>query len=312
MALVLLLGGLSLLALPGAARRPGRRLDPAEWARLSAALLMVGAAVTWFSVVLFAAPTVLRAVGVPDLADACERMLGPLAPGGPTVGWSALVLAVALATLTGSGAGRARRDQRRFHIEPWLGEHERLDGHDLVVVPTDELLALSVDGHPSQIVVSRGLVGTLSPSELTAVVRHEAAHLDHRHQRYLLLAAALEHGFAVVPFVGRSTRALRAALERWADETAAGAEGESRAVLRAALLGVTMAIVNPAAAAFGAAETVMERLAALDGDVSRPSALRRAAVYLPAVTVSAAVLVALGAWAGDLRALLAMSGRCPT
>lgn len=312
MAVVLLLGGLGLLALPGAARRLGRQFDPAEWARLSAALLLAGATVVWLSTALFAAPTVLRALGVPHLAQACERMLGPLAPGGPTVGWTALVLAAALPALAAVGIVRARREQRRFHIEPWLGEHERFGPHDLVVLPTDELLALSAAGCPSQIIVSKGLVDTLSPSELAAVLRHEAAHLEHRHQRFLVLTTALEHGFTVLPFVGRSTRALRAALERWADEAAAGEEGASRAVLRGALLGVTMALVNPALAAFAAAETVIERLDALDGDASRPSALRRVAVYLPAVAVSAAVLVALGAWAGDLRALIAMSGRCPT
>jgi Zn-dependent protease with chaperone function len=310
-ALVLLLGGLCLLVLPGGARRLGRQLDPAEWARLSAALLVSGAAVVWLSTVLFAAPTVLRAAGVPHLAEACERMLGPLVLGGPAVGWSALVLAVALPVLSGVGIGRARRDQRWCHVEPWLGEHERFDGHDLVVLPTVEMLAVSVQGCPSQIVVSKGLVDTLSPTELAAVLRHEAAHLEHRHHRFLVVATALEHGFAVLPLVGRSTGALRTALERWADEAAAGEGDVARATLRSALLGVTMAIVDPALAAFAAAETVIERLDALDGDLSRPSAFRHAAVYLPAVAVSAAVLVALGAWAGDVRALLAMSGRCP-
>jgi Zn-dependent protease with chaperone function len=311
-ALVLLLGGLGLLALPGAARRLGRQLLPAEWARLSAGLLLGGAAVVWVSAVLFAAPTVLRALGVPHLAEACERMLGPLTPGGAAVGWSALAVVVALPMFSAVGFVRGRREQRRCQIEPWLGQHERFGRHDLVTLPTDALLALSVAGCQSQIVVSRGLVAALSPSELAAVLRHEAAHLEHRHQRFLLLASALEHGFAVVPFVRRSTRALRAALERWADEAAAGGECASRAVLRSALLGVTMAIVNPAVAAFAAAETVIERLDALDGDAGRPSALRHVAVYLPALAVSAAVLVALGVWAGNVQALLAMSGRCPT
>ncbi|MDQ3944360.1 MAG: M56 family metallopeptidase, partial [Actinomycetota bacterium] len=258
MALVLLLGGLGLLALPGAARRLGRELVPAEWARLSAGLLLGGAAVVWLAAVLFAAPTVLRALGVPHLAEACERMLGPLTPGGPVLGWSALAVVGALPLFSAVGFARARREQRHFQIEPWLGHHERFGGHDLVTLPTDELLALSVDGCPSQIVVSSGLVAAVSPSELAAVLRHEAAHLEHGHHRFLLLASAIEHGFAVVPFVRRSTRALRAALERWADEAATGGECASRAVLRNALLGVTMAIVNPAVAAFAAAETVVE------------------------------------------------------
>lgn len=312
MAIVLLLGGLCLLALPGAVRRLGRQLAPAEWAWLSAALLAAGAVVVWWSAVLFAGPTVLQAAGVPHLAEACERMLQPLAPGGPAVGWSAFALVLALPALTAVGAARARRAQRQFHVEAGLGEHQRFGPHDLVVLPTHELLAWSVTGCCSQIVVSKGLVDTLSANELMAVVRHEAAHLEHRHQRFLLLAAALDHGFAVVPFVRGSTRALRAALERWADEVAAGEEGLSRAVLRSALLGVTLALANPAVTAFAAAEMVIERLDALDGEVTRPSILRRTAVYLPTALMSVAVLVALGAWAGDVWALLAMSGACPT
>lgn len=311
MAFVLLLAGLLLLAFPGAARRLGRTLDPAEWSHLCAATLIGGAVVVEVSLVLFALPTGLRAVGVSSLAAACERMLAPLAPGGHIAGWSAAAVAVALPVLTGIGVLRARRHQRRFHVEPWLGGHQAFAGHDLVVLPTDELFAVSVDGFPSQIVLSQGLVDVLSASELSAVLRHEAAHLEHRHGRFLLLATALEHGFALVPFVGRSIRALRAGLERWADEAAAGERGSSRLVVRDALLGVTWALVNPAVAAFGAADCVVERLDALEGEPAQPSALRRAAIYLPAVAVPVAVVVALGVWAGDARAVLAMAGTCP-
>lgn len=312
MAPVLLLAGLCLLALPGAARRLGRRLAPAEWARLCVVALAAGAAVLELAVLLYASPTVLRAIGIPDLADVCERALGVLLPGGALLGWPAAVVAAALPLLIGAGAVRARRSQRAVHVEAWLGEHERFGGHALVVLPTDCVLAFCANGSTPQIVVSRGLVAALTPDELDAVLRHEAAHLEHRHQRFLLLASALEHGLAVLPFIRPSTAALRTALERWADEAAAGTSYASRAVLRRALLGVTTAMVSPAVAAFSAADTVAERLAALNDDAPRPSALRRAAAYAPGALFSATVLVTMGAWAGEASHLLAWTAHCPT
>lgn len=311
MALVLLAGGLALLALPGATRRLGRQLDPAEWSRFCALGLAGGAAVLELAAVLAAAPTVLRAAGVTELAAACQRMLGPLAPGGAAVGWAAAAMAVTIPALGALGVARACLSHRTFRIEPWLGEHRAFGDYELVVLPAEEPLALAVDGAPPQIVVTEGLVGALAPEELDAVLRHEAAHLKHRHQRYLLVATALEHAFAFLPFTRRSTAALRAALERWADETAAGEAGEFRAVVRGALLGVTRALVDPAVAAFSAAETVVERLDALEAPPPRPARLRRAAVYAPALVAGAAVLVAFGAWGSEAQAVLAMAGRCP-
>src|SRR5581483_3338883 len=264
MLLVLLLGGVTLLALPGAARRLGRQLEPAEWARLCLFALVAGAIAIEAAFVLVAAPTALRAAGVPALAAACERMLRPLTPGGPGIGWTAVGAAVAVPVMAGFGALRTRRTQRRCWIEPWIGQHEPLDGHELVVLPTPMPLALAVsDPHP-QIVVSEGLVDVLSPAELDAVLRHEAAHLTCGHHHYLRCAGALDHAFSFVPFARRSTKALRAALERWADESAAGVASSSRATVRSALLEVTRVQIDPAIAAFSAAETLVERLDALD------------------------------------------------
>lgn len=313
MLLALLAGGLALLALPGAARRFGRGLDPAEWSRLCSLALAAGGAVLELAVVLLAAPTVLRAVGVPEIAAACERMLAPLAPGGPVAGWLAAGLAVALPASGLLGVLRARRSYRTFRIEGWLGQHTTFGAHELVVLPTDEPLALTVDGHDPQIIVSEGLVAVLTDEELDAVLRHEAAHLLHRHQRYLLLATAIDHGLGFLPFVRRSAATLRIALERWADEEAAGEAGQTRSTVRGALVGVTRALVAPAVvASFSAADTVMERLDALEAAPPHPSRWRRMALYTPGLILSGLVLFSLALWAGEVRALLAMTGRCPT
>ena len=312
MALVLLTGGLCLLALPALGRRPGRHLDPADWARLCAGVLGGGAAVLEFALVLVASPTVARAAGFPELAHVCERMLGVMAPGTGLVGWAAAAMATILAVLALRGAGRARRMQRRFRIEPELGEHRPYGPHELVLLPTDAVLALSVGGRPGQILVSEGLVDTLSPAELAAVIRHEAAHLDHNHHRFLVLAAAVEAALGPVPLVRRSVVALRTALERWADEDAAGAHESGRPAVRSALVGLALAAVDPAVAAFSGVDDVVERLDALEAPTPRPSLARRFAVYAPVIVVSVGVLVAIGGWAGHVRAMLAVAGPCPT
>jgi Zn-dependent protease with chaperone function len=312
MPLVLLLTGVTLLALPGAARHLGQRLEPAEWARLCLFALVVGAVAAEVGLMLVAAPTALRAAGVPMLAAACEHMLRPLEPGGPATGWSATMAAIVVPAMAAVGALRARRTQRHLRIEPWIGRHDVRGDHELVVLPAATPLAVAVGGPRPQIVISEGLQEALSPGELHAVLRHEAAHLAYGHHRYLLCAGAVDHAFSRLPFARRSSNVLRAALERWADEAAAGAAPEPRAEVRSALLEVTRVLVDPGLAAFSAAETVVERLDALDGAPPQPSNMRRAVVYLPCLASVAAVAVALGFWVGQARALLAMAGRCPT
>ncbi|HZA76479.1 MAG TPA: hypothetical protein VE623_08830 [Acidimicrobiales bacterium] len=101
MLFVLLSVGVVLLTLPGLARPLGRRVAPSEWAHLCAVSLAGGAAVVELTLVLYAAPTVFRAVGAPLLASLCERMLGPLVPGGAAAGWAAAVVAAAVAAAGG-------------------------------------------------------------------------------------------------------------------------------------------------------------------------------------------------------------------
>lgn len=308
MAAVLFVAGLCLLALPGVGWRLGRRLAPAEWSRLSLAALLSGAALVEVSLLFYALPTALRLLGAHDLAHICERLL----PAGARLTVPAAVSAAAVPAFSGVGFFRAARQQQAVHVEPWLGEHRSCRAHDLVVLPTDDIVAFSTGGRPPQVVVSEGLVNSLSPEELDAVLRHEAAHLAHHHQRFLVLASALEAGFPVAPYIRRSTAVLRTALERWADEMAAGAGPASRATLKRALAGVTAGGVSPAVAAFSAKDTVAERLDALGGDPPRPSTLRRLFAYAPALTVGAVVVVSLWVWHGEFGHLLARASHCPS
>lgn len=77
---------------------------------------MEGAATLDLATILYATPTVLRAVGVPALAMTCDRLIGPLVPGGALAAWAAAAV----------GPGPGRRDQSmaglpQHLVEPGLG-----------------------------------------------------------------------------------------------------------------------------------------------------------------------------------------------
>ena len=290
MTLLLLLSGLGLLGLPACARPLGRRLPPAEWTRACAGLLAAGAIVVEASLVIQAAPTMLRLAGLEDIADLCEHV----APGGPPVGIAAATAAGGIALLAGCSALRVRRRYRTARVEPEIGWHGDLGGHRLVVLPSEELVAFSTAGRPGQVVMSRGLITALSDDELAAVVRHEVAHVHHRHQRYLLLARVVERSLGLLPMVRRGVTALRCAVERWADEAAAGPRSSGRASVHAALLRVAELTAMPDIAAFTTPETVAERLEALRTAPTRGLAVgRRLLVYLPAGLLLLASAVAV-------------------
>jgi hypothetical protein len=241
----------------------------------------------------------------------CERLAGPLAPTGGAGGWGAAVLAVVLPILFLVGARSARRSCRRLWLEPCVGEHTSFAGLDLVVLPIDDVVAISISGTTQQVVVSRGLCSLLPPAQLAGVLRHEAAHLRFRHQRLLILAVAIDRSFGFMPPVIRSTNALRTALERWADESAAGAECESRRSLRQALLAVAQVRLNSAVCAFSCAGTVVERLSALERDPPRPPVLPHALVYAPGLIVGAGLAMSVAGWAVETPVLALASATCP-
>lgn len=313
MGLLLVASGTGLLLLPAIARPLGRQLPPHRWARLCAIALTAGAAIVELASALYAAPTILRAAGSPAIAALCERMLGPLVPGGAWAGWVAAAAATTMPILGWVGLRRARRTQRIVHAERWLGQHVDWAGVDVVILPTPHPVAVSVSGHPEQIIVSAGLLDSLEPAAVDVVLRHEAAHLEHGHHRYLLLASALDHALAFFPLVRRSTRVLRTSLERWADETAAGEIAEDRLLLRDALLDVTRALVSPVAvAAFSTTDTVVERVDALENEVPPPGPFTRLALYTPGLVLGGTAIVALGAWAANAQMVVAMAGQCST
>ena len=220
----------------------------------------------------------------------CEHV----APGGAPSGIAAAVGTAIVALLAGRAALGVQRRRRTARVAQEIGWQRMLGGHRLVVLPSEELVAFSTAGRPGQVVMSRALITALSEDELAAVVRHEVAHIEHRHQRYLLLARVVERSLGLVPLVRRGVTALRCAVERWADEAAAGPRSSDRASVHAALLRVAELAAMPEIAAFTAPETVAERLEALQSAPAREAAVgRRLLVYLPAgvLLLASAVVV---------------------
>jgi Zn-dependent protease with chaperone function len=312
MTLLLLGCGLSLLILPAVMRPAGRRLPPWEWAKLCASLLAIGWVVVQASLLLHAAPTLLRAVGLERLAELCEHALGPVAPGGPLLGVAAGGAAGAVALLAARSLLAARRRQRLVRVEAGIGWHRQLGGHELVVLPSSAPVAFSTAGRTGQVVVSQGLIAALSDAEVAAVLRHEVAHVHHRHQRYVLLARVVEHSVGLLPLVHGATGALRCALERWADEEAASGDATSRASVHAALLRLAELATTPEVAAFTTPGTVAERLDALQTDpTGGPTASRRTLLYGPAGLLLVAAAVTLGGILTQVSVLHALAGLCP-
>lgn len=263
MNLALVVAGLALVALPGWTASPGRHLAPQQWARLTVASLAVGLLAVHLGLLMTAAPTLLRAVGVDDLARLCHQALSPLAPGGAVVGSISAAVIVMLALRMLRALRHSRQARRTLRIESWIGDHADRSDHELVIIPTTAACAYALRGEPPQVVVSEGLADTLSGEELAAVVRHEQSHLRHGHQRHLDLALAVDVTVGFLPAVRLSTAVLRLALERWADEEAAGAG--DRATVRGALEKVVRSMLPPSPVpTFTSSETIRHRLEALD------------------------------------------------
>ena len=297
-----------LVALPRVAWRLGRRLHPREWVILGVAAVFVGAAALELGLILLALPTVLRGVGVPDLAAACRRLLGDLAPGGTRVGWTAALLSVAVPVLFVRGHSNARAALATMTVEPDVGVHVIEGGIEFVLLDTAGVVAYSVDGDTRQVVTSQGLLHSLSVEEHQAVLRHEVAHLRCRHQRLLLLLTAIE---AAVPSARLTTPVLRTGIERWADEESAGRVVPARRTLCDALLHVAgVAEDEPAVAAFASVQTTLERVRGLIAGPPAPRPVERVAVHTAMLATSLLGVAALAGWLVEAQMMLAAVRLC--
>jgi hypothetical protein len=216
----------SLLVLPALTRRWAVRSEkPAMWARFVLVSLVAGATLLAAGLAHEALPLVLSLAGPEDLAAVCLRIGGHVIARMPFGGWLSVGLLAIL--LTGSIRGVIRARSRWDNLQ--LGQNE------IVILDTPQHLAVSVPGSPGQVLVSQSVVSELDAEQFDGLIRHEEAHLDLHHARFLLAGAAVDGAFGSVGPIHRGVTSLRLSLERWADEVAIGSSQSRRAALRGAL-----------------------------------------------------------------------------
>lgn len=173
---------------------------------------------------------------------------------------------------------RRRRSQHRMVID-LVGECPM---DDVRVLQVSEPLAYCLPGVRSRVVLSSGTLDSLSDSELTAVLRHERAHLRARHDLVLEAFTAVHTAFPRFVRSGNALNAVGLLIETLADDAAVRVTGP-RPLARA--LVTCAAGHTPRGAMAAGGPTTVIRVQRLAG---RPNSL---ALSLLAYAAAAAVLV---------------------
>jgi len=224
------------LVLIGLSRVVCRRTSPraAAWSVTTA--MVVLAASTVGALALLAWPLAAR---IPPIAG-----LGGWHPGAidrrvPVPLAVSLAATVGLSVLAGVMLDQVRRIRDGvLEVSRMHAELAPISGAVVTVVQDRRPSAHALPGtlvHRGRIVVSTGLLDALDHEERAAVLAHEHAHLAHAHRLFVIVAALAA---ALNPLVWRCRDDVGFALERWADEDAAGRTSRrvtARALARAAL-----------------------------------------------------------------------------
>lgn len=312
---VLFVTGLGLLALPSLLRRFGRRVRPKWWATLCALALVTGLVLVLGTGAVGSLPGILWMVGLPRVARACVEMFGYSPTIGPYVSFVTMALTLSMVVLGGRSLRRFRDVASRSWLEAVVGQRlDRSDHYEIVVLDSSHARAHSVPGRagrPGQVHLTTGLIAALSPDELELVRAHEEAHLGLNHHRFLALAVMVEGSTWFWPPAKSSTGALRLSLERWADETAAGENMDSRSRLASALFAVAVEAQRPALAAFSALDGLVERVSAMrDPTRHKMPMLWWPVLVVPGVLLGAAALYGVTRLGGSAYCLVSMPSHC--
>jgi beta-lactamase regulating signal transducer with metallopeptidase domain len=97
----------------------------------------------------------------------------------------------------------------------------------LVVLDDERPDAFTTAQPAGRVIVTTGLLRTLTPQERRVLLAHESSHLTHHHAWWNLAA---DLSAAVNPLLRPTARAIATAVERWADEDAARTVGDRRLV----------------------------------------------------------------------------------
>jgi Zn-dependent protease with chaperone function len=275
-----------------AARPLGRRLAPALAVPLLTAATLITALATGF---VLAVAGLFALAQLPQVAGAghwSTRVLGAHLPVPRAFGVLAGLVVCGLLMAAVRRAAQAGRDLvRAARVCRRLGPSVA----GLVVVDDELPDAYAVPGIGGRVVVSTAMLRALPADERRVLLAHEAAHLRHRHHWYV---QAAELAAAANPLLRPAARAVRAAVERWADEVAAAEVGDRSLAARAlARAGLARAAARrgpgrtPSTALPGVDDGVVERVQALlAGPPPRRRALSGALGALMLVTITATLI----------------------
>lgn len=208
-------------------------------------------------------PTHLPTAELPGLVDRCLGAARELLSH-PVGHWPRIFAALALVALVARlvyASIASTRDSllvARDVIGP-TGNTENASG-SVLFVRTEELFAVAVR---KRIVVSTGAWDRLDPSERTAVLTHERAHLRGAHSALLVAARTVVRAFPFVPPARLAARQLLLGLEMAADDAAVTAVGDPLVVARALEKLVEAAPLSPVRPPAAAESQVLERVARL-------------------------------------------------
>ena len=232
--------------------------------RLLAAGALVGAATLGLVMVLAGLAVVGRIPAVAALDEWSVTELASTLPIPVFIGAPAAALGVWFMARTLWRTGGITRQLVRSHQ---LSRTLRSGGGPIVVVDDETAEAYTVAGILGCVVLSRQLLGALTPSERRVVIAHELSHLRHRHHLYV---HAVDIAIAANPFLRPASRAVRLGVERWADEDAARTVGNRRnaaltlasaALTRSALRSSGVPRPRPGAVLLGVADSDVTRRA---------------------------------------------------
>ncbi len=241
----------------------------------------------------------------PDGRPSLDLAAGVAALGWP--GWLAAVAVFAATLLIGgrlivavlAGAiGTRRRRARHRAVVDLLG-HCRHDLNDVRVLDVSEPLAYCLPGMRSRVVLSAGALSALSRPELTAILRHERAHLRARHDLVLEAFIAVHTAFPRIVRSGSALAAVALLVESLADDAAVRVTGP-RPLARALVACATGRPPAGALAAGGPSTVVrVQRLAGPPNSIALS-----AAAYLAAAAILVGPTLAVAVpWLTELHRL---------
>lgn len=242
--------------------------------------------------IIHACPDVLRHRYA--VLDGSPLRLGSLLVAGGTV------LALLRAVVVRGIAVRRGRGRQRLLLDLLVREHDSQYGAH--VLEHDVPLAYCVPGGGGRVVVTTAAVEALDNRQLMAVLAHEHAHLDGRHDLILFGADVAAAAFPWSRFFRTARRELGTLVEMLADDEAS--RRSDRTSLASALVDLGQSPVPEGAV--GAAGDTMQRVVRLVGTAPRLTRSRRAAVLVTSLVLVASpwVIAVAPAWA-------ARSGHCP-